>query len=44
LRIEEIENDTLIDIVTKKWLVVFYEDQLKKSRTDVDKYKRLLNY
>ena len=42
LRIEEIENDTLIDIVTKKWLVVFYEDQLKKSRTDVDKYKRLL--
>ena len=42
LRIEEIENDTLIDIVTKKWLVVFYEDQLKKSRTDVDKYKRLI--
>ena len=42
LRIEEIENSELLDIVTKKWLVVFYEDQLKKSRTDVDKYKRLI--
>ena len=41
-RIEEIENCESIDLATKKWLVVFYEDQLKKSRTDVDKYKRLI--
>lgn len=41
-RIEEIENCESIELGTKKWLIVFYEDQLKKSRTDVDKYKRLL--
>lgn len=41
-RIDEIENDQFIDNVTKKWLVVFYEDQLKNSRTDVDKYNRII--
>lgn len=41
-RIDEIENDQFIDNITKKWLVVFYEDQLKNSRTDVDKYNRII--
>lgn len=41
-RIDEIENDQFADNVTKKWLVVFYEDQLKNSRTDVDKYNRII--
>jgi rubrerythrin len=34
-----LENKT-----TAKWLEVFYEKQIEKSRADVDKYKRLLNY
>lgn len=41
-RIEMIEN--LENMTTKKWLEVFYEKQIEKSRADVDKYKRLLNY
>lgn len=36
---EQLENKTV-----SKWLEVFYEKQLEKSRADVDKYKRLLNY
>jgi len=36
--------DQLTDKTTKKWLEVFYEKQIEKSRADVDKYKRLLNY
>ena len=42
-RINEIENCAELDVATKTWLVVFYEDQLKNSRTDVDKYKRLID-
>lgn len=37
--IQNLENKT-----TSKWLEVFYEKQIEKSRADVDKYKRLLNY
>ncbi len=36
--------ETLENVTTKKWLEVFYEKQIEKSRADVDKYKRLLNY
>ena len=41
-RIRMVEN--LENATTKKWLEVFYEKQIEKSRADVDKYKRLLNY
>jgi len=37
--VQNLENKT-----TSKWLEVFYEKQIEKSRADVDKYKRLLNY
>ncbi len=36
--------EMLENMTTKKWLEVFYEKQIEKSRADVDKYKRLLNY
>lgn len=41
-RIEMIENSE--NKTTSKWLEIFYEKQIEKSRADVDKYKRLLNY
>ena len=41
-RISEIEKEE--DPVTRKWLEVFYEKQIEKSRSDVDRYKRLLSY
>jgi len=41
-RILELENSDDIDLSTKSWLIIFYEDQLKKSRADVDKYNKLL--
>ena len=54
LRMEEEVVDNYVDRIrmaemlenatTKKWLEVFYEKQIEKSRADVDKYKRLLNY
>lgn len=37
--VQKLENKT-----TSRWIEVFYEKQIEKSRADVDKYKRLLNY
>lgn len=41
-RIEMVQN--LENKTVSRWLEVFYEKQIEKSRADVDKYKRLLNY
>ena len=41
-RIDELENEE--SSVERKWLEVFYEKQIEKSRSDVDRYKRILNY